>query len=114
MLLHLHSQLANLDSFDIDRTISLVPSEGEFALMNYRTSSGFKPPFRLYCSVDSDPASPLKALMVIKLWYVLYVVFEFVCEFLEQGPDDHQAACHTGICGEFVVIRAWPACSRRS
>jgi hypothetical protein len=33
-------QVANLDSFDIDRTISLVPSEGEFALMNYRTSTG--------------------------------------------------------------------------
>ncbi|KAF5833171.1 Mu homology domain-containing protein, partial [Dunaliella salina] len=61
-------QVANLDSFDIDRTISLKPAEGEFALMNYRTSTGFKPPFRLTCSVDSDPNSPLKAIMIIKLW----------------------------------------------
>uniref|UniRef100_A0A7S3QPE7 MHD domain-containing protein n=1 Tax=Dunaliella tertiolecta TaxID=3047 RepID=A0A7S3QPE7_DUNTE len=61
-------EVANLDSFDIDRTISLKPAEGEFALMNYRTSTGFKPPFRLHCTVDSDPASPLKAIMVIKLW----------------------------------------------
>lgn len=62
------TQVANLESFDLDRTISLVPSEGEFALMNYRASMGFKPPFRLQCSVDSDPGSPLKANLVIKLW----------------------------------------------
>mgnify|MGYP001807777291 CR=1 FL=1 len=30
------TQVANLDSFDVDRTISLVPPDGEFALMNYR------------------------------------------------------------------------------
>lgn len=60
-------QVANLESFDADRTISLVPCEGEFALMNYRTVHGIRPPFRLVCSVDPDPASSLKAILVVRL-----------------------------------------------
>jgi hypothetical protein len=42
------SQVADLGSFDADRTITLVPPEGEFALINYRCgAAAFKPPFRL-------------------------------------------------------------------
>lgn len=61
-------QVANLESFDVDRTISLVPPEGEFALMNYRTRHGFKPPFRLYTQVEADPHSDHKALLTLRLW----------------------------------------------
>ncbi|KAG2499617.1 hypothetical protein HYH03_002556 [Edaphochlamys debaryana] len=61
-------EVANLDSFDVDRTISLVPPDGEFALMNYRTTHGFKPPFRLHVSVDADPNSEYKAVVTLKLW----------------------------------------------
>jgi len=34
------------DSFDTERSISLVPPDGEFALVNYRTTHGLRPPFR--------------------------------------------------------------------
>ncbi|GFR48289.1 hypothetical protein Agub_g10061, partial [Astrephomene gubernaculifera] len=61
-------EVANLDSFDVDRTISLVPPDGEFALMNYRTSHGFKPPFRLQASVERDPNSDVKANLTLRLW----------------------------------------------
>ncbi|PNW87410.1 hypothetical protein CHLRE_02g146600v5 [Chlamydomonas reinhardtii] len=61
-------EVANLDSFDVDRTISLVPPDGEFALMNYRTTHGFKPPFRLHATVEPDPNSEYKALLTLKLW----------------------------------------------
>ncbi|MEW5310417.1 MAG: hypothetical protein WDW38_002216 [Sanguina aurantia] len=61
-------ECANLESFDIDRTISLVPPDGEFALMNYRTSHGFKPPFRVTTSLEADPASDFKAILVLHLW----------------------------------------------
>ncbi|GLC41360.1 hypothetical protein PLESTB_001020500 [Pleodorina starrii] len=61
-------EVANLDSFDVDRTISLVPPDGEFALMNYRTSHGLKPPFRLHTSVEADPHSEYKALLTLRLW----------------------------------------------
>ncbi|GIL81260.1 hypothetical protein Vretimale_1180 [Volvox reticuliferus] len=61
-------EVANLDNFDVDRTISLVPPDGEFALMNYRTTHGFRPPFRLHASMDADPNSEYKALMTLRLW----------------------------------------------
>mmetsp|Transcript_22213 Transcript_22213/g.38009 ORF Transcript_22213/g.38009 Transcript_22213/m.38009 type:complete len:453 (+) Transcript_22213:117-1475(+) len=61
-------EVANLESFDTDRTITLVPPEGEFALLNYRTSSGIKPPFRLQTSLEADPTSETKALLTLRLW----------------------------------------------
>mmetsp|Transcript_5129 Transcript_5129/g.11158 ORF Transcript_5129/g.11158 Transcript_5129/m.11158 type:complete len:447 (+) Transcript_5129:390-1730(+) len=59
-------ECANLESFDVDRTISLVPPEGEFALMNYRTTHGFKPPFRVQTSLQ--PMTDTKVQLTIKLW----------------------------------------------
>lgn len=61
-------ECANLESFDIDRTISLVPPEGEFALINFRTTRGFKPPFRLHTTVEPDPMTDSKALLTLRLW----------------------------------------------
>ncbi len=61
-------QVANLEMFDVDRTITLVPPEGEFALVNYRTSTNLKPPFRLQCTCEPDPAATNKALLTLRLW----------------------------------------------
>jgi hypothetical protein len=47
-----------------------VPPEGEFALINYRTSSGFKPPFRLMTTVEPDPQVNTKAVLTLRLWWV--------------------------------------------
>lgn len=54
-----------MDDFDIDRTLTLVPPDGEFSLMNYRMTSEFKPPFRVYPMVDES--SPFKAEVTVKL-----------------------------------------------
>ncbi|CAG9461511.1 unnamed protein product [Pedinophyceae sp. YPF-701] len=43
---------AQLDTFETERTIVLTPPEGEFAVMNYRTSAEFPPPFRAVASAD--------------------------------------------------------------
>lgn len=59
---------ADLKNFDLDRTITLVPPDGEFALMNYRTSHCAKPPFRVYSSLEQDPNSDMKALLTVRLW----------------------------------------------
>ena len=56
------------DAFDTERSISLVPPDGEFALLNYRTTHGLRPPFRLHVSVDPDPASDHKALVSLRLF----------------------------------------------
>ncbi|KAL2654775.1 hypothetical protein AAZV13_04G028500 [Glycine max] len=42
----------HLDSFDVDRTLSLVPPEGEFPVMNYRMTQPFKPPFRINALIE--------------------------------------------------------------
>eukprot|EP00775_Hariotina_reticulata_P013061 gene13061-13188_t len=61
-------EVANLEAFDTERSITLVPPDGEFALANYRTGQGLRPPFRLSISTDSDPASEYKALVRLRLW----------------------------------------------
>jgi AP-4 complex subunit mu-1 len=52
--------VANLELFDVERSISLVPPDGEFALVNYRTSHGIRPPFRLTIHTEADAASDHK------------------------------------------------------
>ena len=40
---------------------------GEFALMNYRISAGFRPPFRVYVAIDEDGSSQMKAYVTLKV-----------------------------------------------
>lgn len=54
-----------LDSFDIDRTLTLIPPDGEFSVMNYRITREFKPPFRINALVEE--AGPLRAEVIIKV-----------------------------------------------
>ncbi|XP_020100461.1 AP-4 complex subunit mu [Ananas comosus] len=55
----------HLDSFDIDRTLTLIPPDGEFAVMNYRMTQEFKPPFRINALIEE--AGPLKAEVLLKI-----------------------------------------------
>ncbi|KAJ4845932.1 AP-4 complex subunit mu [Turnera subulata] len=41
-----------LDNFDMDRTLNLVPPDGEFPVMNYRMTQEFKPPFRINTLIE--------------------------------------------------------------
>jgi hypothetical protein len=58
-----------------------VPPEGEFALINYRTSSGFKPPFRLMTTVEPDPQVNTKAVLTLRLWWVSHLRPHFGSHF---------------------------------
>ncbi|XP_059459830.1 AP-4 complex subunit mu-like isoform X3 [Corylus avellana] len=55
----------HLDNFDIDRTLSLVPPDGEFPVMNYRMTQEFRPPFRINALIEE--AGPLKAEVILKV-----------------------------------------------
>lgn len=55
----------NLDKFDIEKTLTLVPPEGEFPVMNYRVTREFKPPFRVNTLIEQ--AGALKAEVIIKI-----------------------------------------------
>ncbi|WCJ24730.1 AP-4 complex subunit mu [Euphorbia peplus] len=54
-----------LDSFEADRTLSLVPPDGEFPVMNYRMTQEFKPPFRINTLIEE--AGALKAEVILKI-----------------------------------------------
>ncbi|PKA59504.1 hypothetical protein AXF42_Ash016528 [Apostasia shenzhenica] len=55
----------HLDNFDLDRTLTLVPPDGEFSVMNYRMTQEFKPPFRINALVEE--AGSHKAEVIIKI-----------------------------------------------
>ncbi|XP_058097018.1 AP-4 complex subunit mu-like [Magnolia sinica] len=55
----------HLSGFDMDRTLTLVPSDGEFSVMNYRTTQEFKPPFRINALIEE--AGALKADVILKV-----------------------------------------------
>ncbi|KAH9611227.1 hypothetical protein KSS87_018043 [Heliosperma pusillum] len=55
----------HLDNFDIDRSLSLVPPDGEFPVMNYRMTQEFKPPFRITALIEE--AGALKAEVILKI-----------------------------------------------
>ncbi|KAH9315525.1 hypothetical protein KI387_024152, partial [Taxus chinensis] len=54
-----------LDNFDLDRTLTLVPSDGEFPVMNYRMTQEFKPPFRVNSLIEE--AGAFKAEVMLKV-----------------------------------------------
>ncbi|XP_062163924.1 AP-4 complex subunit mu [Alnus glutinosa] len=58
-------QSVRLDSFDMDKTLSLIPPDGEFTVMNYRMTQEFKPPFRINPLIEE--AGALKAEVIIKV-----------------------------------------------
>ncbi|KAK9834962.1 hypothetical protein WJX81_000070 [Elliptochloris bilobata] len=57
----------SLERFETERTLELVPPDGEFAVMNYRSTHPFKPPFRVTCTVEDDPHSAFKAIILLQV-----------------------------------------------
>lgn len=53
--------------FEAERVLELVPPDGHFALMNYRSSRSFRPPFRIYPMVEDDMYSGDKLTLYLRL-----------------------------------------------
>ncbi|CAK0735756.1 hypothetical protein CVIRNUC_000634 [Coccomyxa viridis] len=60
-------QSVSLDRFETERLLELVPPDGEFAVMNYRSTYPFKPPFRVQTVVEDDANTALKANISIRI-----------------------------------------------
>jgi AP-4 complex subunit mu-1 len=58
-------ECANLEDFDSGRTLSFTPPDGEFVVMNYRITSDFKAPFRIFPFFELT--SPYKVELVITI-----------------------------------------------
>ncbi|TQD80019.1 hypothetical protein C1H46_034432 [Malus baccata] len=55
-----------LDNFEVDKTLTLVPPDGEFPVMNYRMTQEFKPPFRINALIEEAGAHKVKYLQIAK------------------------------------------------
>ncbi|XP_015576813.1 AP-4 complex subunit mu [Ricinus communis] len=55
----------HLDSFDNDRTLTLIAPDGEFSVMNYRITEEFRPPFRINALIEE--VGQLKAEVIVKV-----------------------------------------------
>ncbi|CAM9381506.1 unnamed protein product [Chrysoparadoxa australica] len=58
-------ECARLEDFDNLRQISFFPPDGEFVLLNYRITSEFRPPFRVYPTIVSLDADPYRIEMEV-------------------------------------------------
>lgn len=58
-------ECVNLEDFDSSRVLSFVPPDGEFVVMNYRITSDFRTPFRIFPFFEL--VSPFKVELVIKV-----------------------------------------------
>eukprot|EP00191_Tetraselmis_sp_GSL018_P002402 CAMPEP_0177604022 /NCGR_PEP_ID=MMETSP0419_2-20121207/15878_1 /TAXON_ID=582737 /ORGANISM="Tetraselmis sp., Strain GSL018" /LENGTH=434 /DNA_ID=CAMNT_0019097941 /DNA_START=641 /DNA_END=1945 /DNA_ORIENTATION=- len=56
----------DLSTFEVDRTLQLTPPDGEFAIMNYRSTKDFRPPFRIYTSVEEMSAYKVEVLVKLR------------------------------------------------
>mmetsp|Transcript_21717 Transcript_21717/g.42674 ORF Transcript_21717/g.42674 Transcript_21717/m.42674 type:complete len:450 (-) Transcript_21717:38-1387(-) len=58
-------ECVQLDDFESMRLLNFVPPDGEFVLMNYRVTSDFVAPFRIYPHIEEN--SPTQIEIVIKV-----------------------------------------------
>lgn len=58
-------ECVKLDDFEALRILSFVPPDGEFVVMNYRITSDFRTPFRIYPFFEL--VSPYKVELIIKV-----------------------------------------------
>ncbi|RWW09628.1 hypothetical protein GW17_00026871 [Ensete ventricosum] len=85
-----------LDSFDVDRTLTLVriPPDGEFAVMNYRMTQEFKPPFRVNALIEE--AGQLKAEVIIKKGKAIGALTAFLSGWMRQRVKKGRDGRHSG------------------
>lgn len=57
----------DLARFDAERVLQLVPPEGGFTLMQYRSTYDFVPPFRVYTHVEPDALTPEKCIIMVQV-----------------------------------------------
>ena len=56
----------NLSEFEHTRTLSFIPPDGEFAVLNYRLTGEFKVPFRIFPSVEETAPNTIELTIMIR------------------------------------------------
>lgn len=58
-------ECVRLDEFDTTRTLSFIPPDGEFSVLNYRITGEFRAPFRIFPFFEL--VSPYKVELILKI-----------------------------------------------
>eukprot|EP00527_Entomoneis_sp_CCMP2396_P000712 CAMPEP_0198154834 /NCGR_PEP_ID=MMETSP1443-20131203/68815_1 /TAXON_ID=186043 /ORGANISM="Entomoneis sp., Strain CCMP2396" /LENGTH=464 /DNA_ID=CAMNT_0043821549 /DNA_START=344 /DNA_END=1739 /DNA_ORIENTATION=- len=56
----------NLSEFETARTLSFIPPDGEFAVLNYRITGEFATPFRIFPSIEEVEPNKLELTVLIR------------------------------------------------
>jgi len=56
----------NLTEFDAARTLSFIPPDGEFVVLNYRITGEFQCPFRIFPSIEEPEPNKLEITILIR------------------------------------------------
>jgi AP-4 complex subunit mu-1 len=56
----------NLSEFESSRTLSFIPPDGEFVVLNYRLTGDFAAPFRIFPSIEEVEPNKLEITILIR------------------------------------------------
>ena len=56
----------NLSEFETQRTLSFVPPDGEFVVLNYRVTGDFSTPFRIFPSIEEVEPKKLEITVLVR------------------------------------------------
>lgn len=60
------NNVVNVSEFDSARTLSFVPPDGEFIVLNYRMTGEFRTPFRIFPSIEEVESNKLEISVLIR------------------------------------------------
>uniref|UniRef100_A0A7S4ANY5 MHD domain-containing protein n=1 Tax=Pseudo-nitzschia australis TaxID=44445 RepID=A0A7S4ANY5_9STRA len=60
------NEIVNLSEFETARTLSFVPPDGEFVVLNYRVTGDFTTPFRIIPSIEEVDSKKLEVTVLIR------------------------------------------------
>ena len=60
------NEIVNLSEFENSRTLSFVPPDGEFILLNYRVTGDFTTPFRIIPSIEEVDSKKLEITVLVR------------------------------------------------
>jgi AP-1 complex subunit mu len=75
--------------FENERTISFIPPDGEFDLINYRMESAYKPLFTVFIKIETETDTKLVFTVQAKTHYRDKIMSSWV-ELLIPVPPDSQ------------------------
>lgn len=64
----------NYSEFELTKTLKMTPPEGEMILMNYRVTTDFNAPFRIFANFEE--ATAYKAHLIVKV---------LICDYIDQS-----------------------------